>query len=47
MEILTGKSMKEIDKLVNENLDRYRKSSKDDEDNKENKNNKESKDNDK
>ena len=47
LEILTGKSMKEIDKLVNENLDRYRKSSKDDEDNKENKNNKESKDNDK
>ena len=47
LEILTGKSMEEIDKLVNENLDRYRKSSKDDEDNKENKNNKESKDNDK
>ena len=28
LEILTGKSIEEIDKLVNENLDRYRKSSK-------------------
>ena len=39
LEILTGKSIEEIDKLVNENLDRYRKSSKDEEDNEENKNN--------
>ena len=31
LEILTGKTMEEIDKLVNENLDRYRKSSKEDE----------------
>ena len=47
MEILTGKSIEEIDKLVNENLDRYRKSSKDEEDNEENKNNKEGKGKDK
>ena len=47
LEILTGKSIEEIDKLVNENLDRYRKSSKDEEDNEENKNNKESKGKDK
>ena len=45
--ILTGKSIEEIDKLVNENLDRYRKSSKDEEDNEENKNNKEGKGKDK
>ena len=47
LEILTGKSIEEIDKLVNENLDRYRKSSKDEEDNEENKNNKEGKGKDK
>lgn len=47
LEILTGKSIEEIDKLVNENLDRYRKSSKDEEANEENKNNKESKGKDK
>ena len=47
LEILTGKSIEEIDKLVNENLDGYRKSSKDEEDNEENKNNKESKGKDK
>lgn len=44
LEILTGKSMEEIDKLVNENLDRYRKSSKDDEDKVKNKTNEGSKD---
>ena len=38
LEILTGKTMEEIDRLVNENLDRYRKSSKEDEEkNKDNK----------
>ena len=41
LEILTGKTMEEIDKLVNENLDRYRKSSKEDEE--KNKDNKSSK----
>ena len=38
LEILTGKSMKEIDKLVNENLDRYRNSSNDNTDKEENRN---------
>ena len=37
LEILTGKTIEEIDKLVNENLDKYRKSSKDDEKNDESK----------
>ena len=41
LEILTGKTMEEIDRLVNENLDRYRKSCKDDEE--KDKDNKESK----
>lgn len=31
LEVLTGKKMQDIDKLVNENLDRYRKSAKDEE----------------
>ena len=38
LEILTGKSMKEIDKLVNENLDRDRNSSNDNTDKEENRN---------